>query len=437
EKVCQLQLENSMLKPNIEANEKKDILNIPSENVALKQQQDIPKPNDEQKAIPAGLEAMQQVKDNEIEKQQIADDEKKQDNNNYTYPAINFDMFYSASKLLNTFIGHICYVNNIDYSTFDGGQFICFGSYDTKVHVWEVGTNEQVQLFEEHSDRVSCVKFSPYHYYNYHRHIICSSSYDKTFRFWDIKDNRQLKIFREHKRWISGIEFSSFNGGRYLCSGSGDKTIRLCDVGTSKLLHIFNGHESDICCLDISPLQSNSNNNHIGVIGGNGYTICSGSNDKTIRVWDIETAKQLTLFKGHKKFVNSVKYGSNESANIILSGSTDKSVRLWDIRSNAQIQTFNGHTKNVTCAEYSPFVVNNKEASASSNVICSGSHDRTIRFWDIRSNKNALHMIKEEKIEDNGITCLKFVPVKKKEKNCGCNFNLYYGSANGYIRIWG
>ncbi|ETO02308.1 WD-repeat protein [Reticulomyxa filosa] len=101
--------------------------------------------------------------------------------------------------------------------------------------------------------------------------------------------------------------------------------------------YFFYGHENAVWCADVSPLQSNNENDNIMksivVIGGNGYTICSGSFDKTIRIWDIETTKQLNIFKGHKGYVMSIKYGSNELINTILSGSSDNSVCLWDIRS--------------------------------------------------------------------------------------------------------
>ncbi|ETO34546.1 hypothetical protein RFI_02548, partial [Reticulomyxa filosa] len=118
-----------------------------------------------------------------------------------------------------------------------------------------------------------------------------------------------------------------------------------------------------IFLIDINMVNSNKNNN----IGGNGYTICSGSYDITICIWNIETTKQLTVFNGHKSNVWSVKYGSNGLGNIgsmntILSGSHDKSVRLWDIRSGQQIQMFNGHTN-----KYSPFIANNIEIGDNSN----------------------------------------------------------------------
>ncbi|ETO14593.1 WD repeat-containing protein [Reticulomyxa filosa] len=358
-----------------------------------------------------------------------------------------FEAFRSSSKLLNTLHGHTNWVNSIDFSTFDDIKLLCSGSSDKTVRVWDLETNKQIQLFDGHLNSVYCVRFSQYYYHNNHSNVICSSSDDQTVRFWDVKENRQINIFNGHTGGIFGIELSPFNGGRYLCSGSVDKTMRLWDVETSKSLHVFNGHTNTVWCVDFSPLQNNSSdkNNNMGVIGGNGYTLCSGSHDKTICIWDIETTKQLIVFKGHEDYVRSVKYGSNKlgingGANTILSGSRDKKVRLWDIRSGQQIQVFNGHTNWIRVVEYSPFVVNNNEIGGNSNVICSGSLDDTIRFWDIRSNKNELYVIKGEKAGGRGILCLRFLQLKKNiesTNNRGYDINLYYGSCNSNICIWG
>ncbi|ETO20751.1 WD-40 repeat protein [Reticulomyxa filosa] len=353
-----------------------------------------------------------------------------------------FEMFRSSSKLIKTFTKHIDIVWSIDSTTFDNYQFICSGSDDSTVCVWNVMTNDQSQSFNEHSNNVFCVKFSQYYYQNHRRRVICSSSADTTIRFWDFKHNQQFQIFNEHTGWVCGIEFSSFNGGRYLCSGSFDRTVRLWDVETSKSLHIFNGHENGVWCVDFSPLQNNNNDkknnksNSIGLIGGNGYTICSGSHDNTIRVWDIETAKQIIVFEGHKDWIKSVKYGSNElgtngGANTILSGSADKSICLWDIRSAQQIQVFKGHTDCIWPVEYSPFVIDNIDVGGSSNVICSASDDDTIRFWDIRSNNNELYVIKGNDKRNVGIRSLKFLSLKNNAAY------LCYGSIRGPVYVWG
>ncbi|ETO13216.1 WD-repeat protein [Reticulomyxa filosa] len=350
--------------------------------------------------------------------------------------SFSFDLFCSSSKLLKTFSGHTNTVWGIDCSTFDDCQFLCSGSHNNTIRVWNVETTKQIQFFSGHSRHVYSVKFSPFHDHS----IICSSSFDKTIRFWNFETAKELQVLNEHTGWVSGIAFSPFNKGRYLCSGSADKTIRLWDVETFQTLHIFNGHEHGVWCVDILPLQSNHHDDkHIGVIGGNGYTLCSGACDKTIRIWDIETAKELIIFKGHGDTVRSVKY-SPCGTNTILSGSDDSSVRMWDIRSKKEIHVFKGHTDTTWSVGYSPFVRSGKN-SDDTNIIYSGSSDNTIRFWDTRTNKK-LHMIKGND-EDGGIISLQFLFLKNKEKrnkntdNCVYSANLCYGSSKGPVRVWG
>ncbi|ETO01877.1 hypothetical protein RFI_35562 [Reticulomyxa filosa] len=115
------------------------------------------------------------------------------------------ETFRLSSKLLNTFIGHTTTVWSVDYSTFDDCQFICSGSHDNTVRVWDVDNNKQIQSFNGHSSPVYCVKFSSYHYHNNRQHVICSSSSDKTIRIWNFKHNKQLQIFSEHRKFVVDI----------------------------------------------------------------------------------------------------------------------------------------------------------------------------------------------------------------------------------------
>lgn len=59
----------------------------------------------------------------------------------------------------------------------------------------------------------------------------------------------------------------------------------------------------------------------------------SGSNDKTVKIWDITSKTQLNVLEGHADHVNTVA-ASNCNPNLVFSGSSDHTVKLWDVRSN-------------------------------------------------------------------------------------------------------
>ncbi|ETO31523.1 hypothetical protein RFI_05598, partial [Reticulomyxa filosa] len=358
----------------------------------------------------------------------------------------NFELFRKGTDI-KTYNGHSSTVCSIDYLPFVGGHFFCSGSLDEKVMVWSLYSGRPLFTFRGHHSSVHCVKFSPYDYNAYsYPFVLCSASNDSTICFWDFGENEQIQTLYGHDAGVSSIQFSPFNGGRYLCSGSYDKTICLWDIETFTQLNVFRGHKQAVRCIEFSPLQSNSNSNrNSNVIGGSGYTICSGSVDNTIRVWDVETFKPLVMFKGHEDTVNSVKYSPFESGNTLCSGSWDKTVRLWDIRSQSEIHVLKGHGSNVNCVEYSPFISGNdneiKIGTGGTNIICSGSLDNTIRFWDVRNSKQLLEINDHDK--DSGIYCLLFLPCQNRvtgnDKSISDDYGsiLYYGSGKGRIQAWG
>ncbi|ETO05135.1 hypothetical protein RFI_32261, partial [Reticulomyxa filosa] len=325
-------------------------------------------------------------------------------------------------------------VDSIDYTIFNRSEFICSGSYDT-IYVWDVDNKKQIGKFK-HKDRVYCAKFSQYHYNRESKEVICFASADNSIRFWDYKCNKILTVFKEHSNSVTCIEISPFDCGKYLCSGSDDKTVRLWDIEQLTAKIVVNAHENTISCVDFSPLQNNNKNDKNNIIVSNGHTFCSGSYDQTICVWDIEANKKRNSFL-HTCGIFRVKYGSNELANTILSSSLDYNVCLWDTRYNNLIRSFKGHSELVYAVDYPPFVVNNVIGSNSS-VICSGSLDNTIRFWDIRSDKEELYVIKGYSGK-TAITTLKFAALKKKENynkqksNDIDSMRLYYGTTNGSI----
>ncbi|ETO12263.1 WD-40 repeat protein, partial [Reticulomyxa filosa] len=90
----------------------------------------------------------------------------------------------------------------IDYASLNGEQYLCSGSRDKTVCVWNVKTRQLLKCFKGHSSEVDCAKFSPYHYYNHHRSVICSSSDDKIIRFWDFDIDKEFQTLNGHSDYI-------------------------------------------------------------------------------------------------------------------------------------------------------------------------------------------------------------------------------------------
>ena len=155
-----------------------------------------------------------------------------------------------------------------------------------------------------------------------------------------------------HSEAVSSLSRSP--NGR-IVSGSGDKTIRIWDVETGAPIgNPLTGHTGIVESVAYSP---------------NGQNIVSGSSDTTIRIWDAETGAPVGRpLEGHTDSVLTVAFSPNGQH--IISGSVDRAIRIWDAETGVAIGTpLEGHTKYVWSVACSP----------NGQHIASGSSDNTIR----------------------------------------------------------
>lgn len=75
----------------------------------------------------------------------------------------------------------------------------------------------------------------------------------------------------------------------------------------------------------------------------------------------------------HNHWVNSAEFSPD--TRLIASGSEDSTVRLWDMTSKQKIKEFNDHNGGVNNVRFHP----------DGTCVASGSSDRSIKIWDIRS----------------------------------------------------
>jgi len=134
---------------------------------------------------------------------------------------------------------------------------------------------------------------------------------------------------------------------------------RLCHA--PKKVTTFRGHKDDVCCIAISP---------------DGTRVASGSLDKTVKVWEMNSGKERLIFAAHNGAVRGVSFSPD--GKWVVSAGDDKIVRLWDAETGEQSGTFQGegHQKRVTSVVFS-----------STGLIASGSWDGDVRVWNSENDE--------------------------------------------------
>ncbi len=118
----------------------------------------------------------------------------------------------------------------------------------------------------------------------------------------------QIRLLHRHKKGISSVQFSP--DGMYVLSGSDDNTLRIWDVETAKCISKLCGHKDKIVGAQFAL---------------DGTRVISGSEDMTIRIWNIANGQTITSLKFHNK-IQDFSYHAN---GLLVVGFLDGSLECY------------------------------------------------------------------------------------------------------------
>jgi len=162
-------------------------------------------------------------------------------------------------------------------------------------------------------------------------------------------------VFPGHQDAVYSVALSP--DGTLLATASFDKSVKLWDARTGKELRVYtgpNGHQNSVLNVTFSP---------------GGDSIATAGADNTARIWDIpvNTPTKEYVPSGPVNAVSGTADGK-----MLAAAGKDGSVKLWTIADGKQAANFAGHPGGATSIAF----------GANGQLLLSGGVDQTIRYWN-------------------------------------------------------
>jgi WD40 repeat protein/GTPase SAR1 family protein len=246
------------------------------------------------------------------------------------------------------------------------GKVLASGSDDHTVKLWDINTGYCIKTLRGHSNRVWSIALSP------DGQKLVSSSDDQTVKLWDISTGHCLKTLQGYVNVIWSVVFNSEGNILASSSSSIDKVVRLWNIISNECPKTLLGHTNRVTSVAFSPVRlSQDALDNQNLSGGISDILASGSDDSTVKIWDIVTGQCLSTLQGHSNRVTSISFSPD--GHILASGSDDQTVRLWNVQTYQCLHTLRGHLARIWSVAF----------STDGQTLVTGAHDQTIKLWNV------------------------------------------------------
>jgi len=161
------------------------------------------------------------------------------------------------------------------------------------------------------------------------------------------------RTYTRNKENVYGAKYRC--DGKLLVAGGESGALQVLDVTSRSILRSLKGHTKPT---------------HVCSFGKEFSKIYSGSDDKTIRCWDLATAKETLNIKAHKDYIRSGSINEINTSHFIT-GSYDHTIKVWDCRMNSVAMEMN-HGAPVEC------IIMHDNGS-----VCLSAGSNYIKVWDM------------------------------------------------------
>lgn len=161
-----------------------------------------------------------------------------------------------------------------------------------------------------------------------------------------------------HKGTIRDMIFTSES--LLVSGGGGSPEIKVTDIQTCQSVLSLAGHTEQVLALGVLP----------------GGLLCSGAQDKTVRLWDVRTKHPISTLD-----VGAVVASVSSSRDVLVSAHLDGSCSVHDLNSFRHISTYTAHQDECRTVRFFP------KPSQHTGWVLSGSYDGTICLTDIETLK--------------------------------------------------